>query len=103
MPSFRKRSRLAREREATQTFPRHPTRDCPDRIRCEDCNGPGWGPMLKYVVWDKISQSRKGFLCEGCMVLRLGRALRLEDMVKCPMNAYHPLMQGQDVFGDDRP
>jgi hypothetical protein len=76
-----------------------PFKNCcvPQCFECDMCDDPGWGPMLKDEVWIKIqAKERKlsigdGFLCEPCMVKRLGRPLVAADLAPVPMNALHPL------------
>lgn len=70
-------------------FPSCNCTDCPGNIVCDDCKGPGWGPMLTEMLWTSIVPERE-YLCESCIKKLLGRDLRPGDLRDCPMNVFHP-------------
>jgi hypothetical protein len=70
----------------------------PDNIRCDYCHNAGWGPILRNNIWVKVARyphlvdrqgSLLGYVCEPCMVKKLGRALRSSDLADCPANYLH--------------
>lgn len=57
------------------------------RRPCDDCDGPipQWGGMVmvKHALWRSITDMQgKGFLCFGCIEKRLGRKLKMSDLLR---------------------
>lgn len=61
-----------------------------DHSRCLDCSidtiDTGEYYMLRSDLWRGLTGSRYGYLCIGCLEARLGRRLRLDDFMLCPLN-----------------
>ncbi len=78
-------------------FPKCNPSNNPQHIKCWDCSGPGWGPMLTSELWFRIVDhlpfvaSFGFFLCQPCMEKRIGRPLAKGDLRDCPMNHGHPM------------
>lgn len=53
------------------------------------CQNVGYGPVLRNIVWNKRFQG-VNFMCEPCMMRRLGRPIGPYDLRNCPMNIRHP-------------
>lgn len=57
---------------------------------CLDCGGStriaGEYYMVRPEVWAEAMPSGKGMLCLGCLAQRLGRLLRQDDFLDCPLN-----------------
>jgi hypothetical protein len=45
---------------------------------------------LKNEVWNQVHSSERGFLCVGCVELRLGRRLNKDDFTSVSINRFHP-------------
>lgn len=59
--------------------------------RCDTphCQNRGYGPMLRDILWQRKFHG-VSFMCEPCMVRRLGRPLGPYDLRNCLMNLAHP-------------
>lgn len=64
-------------------------------ISCMECGYNGWGPMLTDKSWRSIVKKKDDhrFMCETCMIKRLGRRLLSSDLRQCPLNYSHPLFR----------
>ena len=58
---------------------------------CKDCNKNTFESsevdyyMLTHELWDRIGVG-DGMLCIACVEERLGRKLKAEDLLDCPLN-----------------
>lgn len=52
--------------------------------RCKDCREHSYGAMFQNAIWKEAGMKR-GLLCFPCMEKRLGRRLKEDDLVWCPL------------------
>ena len=58
----------------------------PTPYPCADCGAetlPGF--MVKHRLWRRYGNGL-GVLCLPCLTLRVGRPLRRQDFLRCPLN-----------------
>lgn len=55
---------------------------------CSVCETRILGPVLHDEMWARASLHHREILCQGCMELRLGRAIEPKDLKPVPWNQY---------------
>lgn len=57
------------------------------RFHCDDCGLTPPPPFMVHdAVWAAAGMKEKGHLCFGCLEVRLGRPLVIEDFTTYPIN-----------------
>jgi hypothetical protein len=55
---------------------------------CDVCGDICLGPMVNQNLWDRIAINKRELLCGSCMVIRLGRLFKSEELWNVPWNEY---------------